>query len=75
MRTDFQYRGHEFFQVRFDSVLIIFFMTSCLVADNCLWNYRWIDGTGAPNSEGISYYNSLIDSLLEKGKSMRLLRM
>lgn len=25
------------------------------------------DGTGEPNPYGISYYNSLIDALLEKG--------
>jgi beta-glucosidase/6-phospho-beta-glucosidase/beta-galactosidase len=26
-----------------------------------------IDGTGEPNTEGIKYYNTLIDALLEKG--------
>ncbi|KAL6205601.1 hypothetical protein ACLB2K_022858 [Fragaria x ananassa] len=31
------------------------------------WPRIFPNGTGAPNSEGISYYNSLIDSLLEKG--------
>jgi len=25
------------------------------------------DGTGEPNTEGIKYYNTLIDALLEKG--------
>jgi beta-glucosidase/6-phospho-beta-glucosidase/beta-galactosidase len=25
------------------------------------------DGTGKPNEEGLSYYNSLIDVLLDKG--------
>lgn len=25
------------------------------------------DGTGEPNQEGIDYYNSLIDALVEKG--------
>ena len=28
------------------------------------------DGTGEPNPEGIDYYNSLIDALLEKGHSI-----
>ena len=28
-----------------------------------------IDGTGEPNAEGINYYNSFIDALLEKGCS------
>jgi beta-glucosidase/6-phospho-beta-glucosidase/beta-galactosidase len=25
------------------------------------------DGTGEPNEEGLNYYNSLIDALLDKG--------
>lgn len=29
------------------------------------------DGTGEPNSEGIEYYNSLIDALLEKGSTSK----
>lgn len=74
MHTDSQYRGREFFQVRCDSIQIIIFSTNCLVATNCFWNYPWTDGTGAANSEGIRYYNSLIDSLLEKGYAMRPFR-
>ncbi|XP_050371156.1 putative beta-glucosidase 41 isoform X2 [Argentina anserina] len=31
------------------------------------WPRIFPNGTGTPNSEGISYYNSLIDSLIEKG--------
>ncbi|XP_015897708.2 putative beta-glucosidase 41 isoform X1 [Ziziphus jujuba] len=31
------------------------------------WSRIFPNGTGKPNAEGISYYNSLIDALLEKG--------
>jgi hypothetical protein len=29
------------------------------------------DGTGEPNEEGLNYYNSLIDAVLDKGNSYK----
>ena len=72
MLTDSQYHGQEFFLVRKESILIFVFSSSfclpfVLTSNNCLRIFILTDGTGEPNLEGIEYYNSLIDALLEKG--------
>lgn len=41
----------------------IFFLCYCSLIPPCILP----DGTGEPNEEGLSYYNSLIDALLDKG--------
>lgn len=40
-----------------------FFFCYCSLIPPCILP----DGTGEPNEEGLSYYNSLIDALLDKG--------
>lgn len=44
-----------------------------LTSSNYLRIILLTDGTGEPNLEGIEYYNSLIDALLEKGFSITIL--